>query len=96
MRLIDAERLEKQAVCIYTYGGTRFVSVDTIKKAPTIEAEPVKHGRWVYVDGKGTHAEYECNQCCIHVCFDEKIDGTIPEYKRCPNCGCKMDLEGEG
>lgn len=50
-----------------------------------------KHGTWLYVDGKGTHAEYECNQCRFHVCFDEKIDGSIPQYKLCPDCGAKME-----
>lgn len=60
-----------------------------------VEYEPVKHGRWLYVDGKGTNAEYECEECRGHVCFDEKIDGSIPHYKRCPNCGAKMDLEAD-
>jgi len=99
MRLIDAEWLEKQAVCIYTYGGTRFVSVDTIKKAPTIEAEPVKHGRWNAAND-GTHFCSECG-CDASYTWDDidrffinsadDVPDRISNY--CPNCGCKMDLE---
>lgn len=55
------------------------------------DAVEVVHGRWLYVDGKGSHAEYECNQCRAHVCFDMQIDGSIPAYKYCPNCGAKME-----
>lgn len=55
--------------------------------------DAVRHGRWLYVDGKGPHAEYECDQCRFHVCFDEKIDGTIPAYKHCPDCAAQMDME---
>ena len=47
-------------------------------------------GEWLHVCGKGRHAEYECSECKIHVCFDEKIGGDIPAYKICPNCGADM------
>ncbi len=47
-------------------------------------------GEWLHVCGKGRHAEYECSECKIHVCFDEKIGGDIPAYNFCPNCGADM------
>lgn len=47
-------------------------------------------GEWLHVCGKGRHAEYECSECEIHVCFDEKIGGDIPAYNFCPNCGADM------
>ena len=61
-----------------------------LRDCKTIDAVPVVHGRWIYVDGKGIHAEYECDNCREHVCFDEKIEGTIPAYERCPHCGAYM------
>ena len=55
----------------------------------TIEAEPVKHGRWVEVHrtpfGSST---YRCSVC----------EGYMPfynGYKYCPNCGAKMDGESK-
>lgn len=62
-----------------------------IMRITPVNAKPVVHGRWIYVDGKGTNAEYECNKCHKHVCFDEKIDGSIPAYKFCHHCGSQMD-----
>lgn len=44
------------------------------------ELEPVKHGRWKL---QGT--AYGCSVC--------GFGDIAPRYKRCPNCGAKMDLE---
>lgn len=97
MRIIDADALRQDWL---ENGENEYVydtnaMLDSIDKQPTVDAVPVVHGRWIYVDGKGSHAEYKCNQCRTHVCFDEQIDGLIPAYKHCPNCGAKMDLEEE-
>lgn len=46
----------------------------------TLTAEPVKHGRWVWLDG------VRCSIC------NHKLQTTgLPSY--CPNCGAKMDEE---
>ena len=53
---------------------------------PTIESEPVKHGKWIAV----TLGDMRC-LCCgsvYGVC-----GGLIGDYNYCPNCGAKMDLE---
>lgn len=55
-----------------------------IKEQPTIEAEPVKHGKW---------EEYEvphiicCSECDWATGVDEK------DFNYCPNCGARMDGE---
>lgn len=59
-----------------------------VDEAPTIEAEPVRNGKWHQYrlsvpKGRGqTYSVYGCNKCRKH------------EKKRtayCPNCGAKMD-----
>ena len=91
-RLIDANALMGNGWHLVKTGeSNRFVASMSLADVPTVDAVEVVHGRWIYVDGKGSHAEYECNQCRVHVCFDEMIDGSIPAYKHCPNCGAKMD-----
>lgn len=55
--------------------------------APTIEAEPVRHGRWIekpFLFGTS-------NFCSICDSFYGMPHG---KYNYCPNCGAKMDLEG--
>lgn len=36
------------ATMINPYGGDNVVLLEDIENAPTVEAEPVKHGRWIY------------------------------------------------
>ena len=45
---------------------------------PTTDAEPVKHGRWIWLDGV---------RCSI--CNHKLQTSGLPSY--CPNCGAKMD-----
>lgn len=52
-------------------------AIEALKQL-TIEAEPVRHGRWVYKPAEGT----VCSMCG---------EMTICEYKFCPNCGARMD-----
>lgn len=68
-----------------------YAVTDDINKIPAADVAEVRHGEWLYVSGNGRHAEYECSECRAHVCFDEKIDGSIPRYKGCPHCLAKMD-----
>lgn len=54
-----------------------------IKQEPTVDAEPVRHGRWTYLNcfEKG---RYQCNECGHFV-----DAGADKNY--CPNCGAKME-----
>lgn len=64
------------------------ISRMVIAQLPTIEAEPVKHGRWeiVYFDNIPTLAH--CSRCDQMLRFTRENEKT-PNY--CPNCGAKMD-----
>lgn len=55
---------------------------DLIKRMPTIEAEPIKHGRWID-RGKDMCVRWKCSEC-------GRKDTHI--YNYCPDCGAKMDL----
>lgn len=62
----------------------------------TIEAEPVRHGRWVrlsygcYADGRPVYDEWECAECHFR-CNGE----GEPQLNYCPNCGAKMEVKNE-
>lgn len=60
--------------------------------APTVDAAPVKHGRWMENEGFDGDCYYTCSVC--H-CDWTTIDGTPTEnnMRYCPECGAKMDLE---
>ena len=64
------------------------------QKPPTVDAVPVKHGRWIYKPNVYDDSTYECSECGEPWTL---IEGTPQEngMKYCPNCGAKMDLEEE-
>ena len=61
------------------------VDVSDIDNAPTIEAEPVRHGVWVCGD------YYDVGDVCSECDWDSGM--VNPTLRYCPNCGTKMDLE---
>lgn len=58
----------------------------TAKKLPTIEAEPVKHGRWIWCGGN----LYECSECEAIVVAQDYI--PIELHLFCRGCGAKMEV----
>ena len=81
------------------------LSVDVrriICESPIIDAEPVRHGQWVY-DPNGMDfnlGAWVCSECRER---NNNLGGMrrINPYqfvgsRFCPNCGAKMDLEEEG
>ena len=60
--------------------------VQLIVDAPTVEAEPVRHGKWV-----NKNWNWYCSEC-----DKPGYKGHIPaepDLDYCPNCGAKMDGE---
>ena len=53
---------------------------DWLDTQPTIDAEPVKHGKWKYIGGYGY--KYSCSVC---------VNCAERMTRYCPNCGAKMD-----
>lgn len=55
--------------------------VDMLESAPTVDAVPVRHGRWVRVE-TDTEQFFLCNRC-------RKREHWESNY--CPRCGAMMD-----
>ena len=66
------------------------VPVEAIEKAPTIDAEPVRHGRWI--QRKNVPAYHSCSHCRAAHKMRESCN-TYILLNYCPDCGTKMDLE---
>lgn len=63
-----------------------------VHSAPTVDAEPVKHGRWFLErDPNGNPYCFHCS-CCDS---DYHHIGVTSATKYCPNCGAKMDGKEE-
>lgn len=107
MRLIDADALldcipycDANCASKISKVGAIADMVMLISEAPTIEAEPVVHGRWKrYTDekfmgydsrGRIKYRKYYSYECTC--CGENRL--SRPNY--CPNCGAKMDGDGNG
>jgi hypothetical protein len=97
MRLIDADALLQRAV---PQGRSTplWVSNIVIEDAPTIDAESVRHGKWIECESENGIHIHKCSECGNR----DMYKGTFRDwngrefsfyYKRqyCPNCGAKMD-----
>lgn len=89
MRLIDADKLRlsywvSPTSTVSTAGQYYFYSQDEVDNAPTIDAEPVRHGKWI------RHREslvyvIECSVC------GQKYFNPVMQSPGiyCSNCGAK-------
>ena len=87
-RLIDANELYVDARC--GENEEPYISLYQINDAPTVDAEPVRHGKDIYMQGDG-HCEFKCSVCGVEIPVVEggELDGG--KFNYCPNCGAKMD-----
>ena len=87
MRLIDADVMRNEWL---ENGENEYVYdtnsvLESIDQQPTIEAEPVRHGRWI--KNEWILNRVTCSEC---KCYFDSLESDL----YCPNCGAKMDLEG--
>ena len=105
-RLIDAEPIKKFIVdglnnpdLKKAFGHDAIEILTEIEYAPTVDAVPVVHGRWVeghvVCDDKVIHHSIVCSVC--NDVFKSKHRTTTQhwkeQFKMCPFCGARMDLE---
>ena len=104
-RLIDADlaiaKVKDDGILGSGYSDSERIDdvCDMIDSCPTVDAVEVVHGWWKgYVhsalvrwkDGEPVWADrnvYRCSRCDF---------GTIAKHNYCPNCGAKMDGDGNG
>jgi len=96
MRLKDADTIIEKIECLFKdlkstedfmgigYNHGVGDSIATIKKLPTIEAEPVKHGKWDMSSGVAV-----CKAC--GKAPREFYIANSEHWHYCPNCGAKME-----
>lgn len=95
-RLIDAMKLVTKLAKKVRFGRIEYDDVlAVVADAPTVDAVEVVHGRWIpleydgYADGNPVWDLWECSECQEEHSGDED---TLTPY--CPQCGAKMDGDG--
>ena len=98
MRLIDADALKRELELTHEDAeGTianycRKVFAGILENAPTVDAEPVVHGEWDYEDLDDIST---CSVCGKEWILNDKTPREN-SFNYCPNCGARMDGDGDG
>lgn len=95
-RYIDADAL-KESVHAHDYvlkdclnstdkGMFTMGIMQAIDEQPTVDAVPVRHGKWIHevrytIDSLHSYQQYRCSECGMTY---------ITNTKYCPNCGARM------
>lgn len=80
MRLIDADTFFEDFPEIRDY--------EYASQSYEVEAEPVKHGKWVHIKKRLIRGGYvDASECSV--CHKRIMPHLNPNY--CPNCGAKME-----
>lgn len=74
------------AIKMVLWGGCTAAALGNVVALPVIDAEPVRHGKWKSMGDCGVT---ECSAC------EWNTEEYVGDYKYCPNCGAKMDLEDD-
>ena len=68
-----------------------------IDSIPGVDAVPVVHGRWLYDSGSGKFFCSACDEYALSFKKDTLYGGDLYDVcltAYCPNCGAKMDGDG--
>ena len=98
-RLISADALAKKAqpMEMYDNDGIPYavmaVTLFAVEDAPTVDAVEVVHGEWSTIEDDYTGlVALQCSVCNQEYWFEDEPPTKI--YNYCPNCGAKMDGDG--
>ena len=93
-RLIDADALKEYFKTIRKYHVGKYSEwylADVLEQQPTIDAEPVKHGKWIW-KGEDGDSRWMCSECKCKE-YVPTCNGVPNIWDYCPNCGARMDAE---
>ena len=99
-RLIDADKLwkhkfksasEKRDLDVVYMSGWNDAIDSIVENTPTVDAEPIRHGRWI---SESQQRVFKCSACGHYLDFDG-VNAGRGSANYCPNCGAKMDEETE-
>lgn len=100
MRLIDADELVRKEIAFVggpRSGGKTLAMIHSairhiVDNAPTVIAEPARHGKWEMVRNGICNVDFRCSACRKFKFHNGEMRKV---YKYCPNCGAIMEIEQE-
>ena len=101
MRLIDADALGIGKANRDCFDDPKYAdgwnsAIEIINNAPTIEAAPVRHGRWVMTLYTTTSKRGRVISNKKLACSECGYSNGRKQNNYCPDCGAKMDGDNHG
>ena len=101
-RLIDADKLKQHYAwwkigdgeITYAEAKERFDTIIDVQ--PTVDAEPVRHGKWIHNRRSMMRHDYDCSLCGCRITGVDPFSLSATAYYYCPECGAKMDEVEDG
>lgn len=73
----------------------KWLSEEFEVNSPVADVAPVRHGKWVDLREDDMDYEWKCSSCGeTFGMAHEDVSPYDVGLNYCPNCGCRMDLEG--
>lgn len=92
MRLIDADEIPWCSYDLEYYHPFTGVDKEYVDDMPTVDAEPVRYGKWIRTTDEYYHwTVFTCSVCNNYWGFDIEEDVKKMNCKYCPTCGAKME-----
>lgn len=91
------EYIEREAAlnCLKIARGYCPCAYEEISNLPAADVAPVRHGKWVDLREDDMDYEWKCSSCGeTFGMAHEDVSPYDVGLNCCPNCGCRMDLEG--
>ena len=97
-RLIDCEQAKRATYEeVFWTESEQAVVRNFLARLPKVDAVEVVHGEWEIIeDDYFDLVETKCSVCGESYGFEDYEDDTPKHYHYCPNCGAKMDGDGNG
>lgn len=96
MRLIDADRMKEELLWgnVFLPAIQTNTLVDLIDNQPTIDPESLRPTSQLVQDTCGA---IKCKNCgfCVAIGGKNALHNAKREFRFCPNCGAKMEMEEE-
>ena len=90
-RLIDADALNLDyEVDMADDWKTAHEMANIVKYAPTVDAVPVRHGKWIY---NKSDRSINCSECGADMPYKYYYGYTDWISNYCPQCGARMDKQ---
>lgn len=82
--LMDMTFYDEEGYTIDDYEDRLAIVKSFVNSVPTVEAQPVRHGKWKKI--KGAINCSACKSCSWSTSFE----GLVSSFNYCPNCGANM------